>query len=221
MGRRSVSAGAAPPMTSPAPKAPSGSLPNGGEDDDLTRDYFRVEDLSRPPLLALPRRPLRPRDDAPALVFARGVRVTRLRRACRHHQFLLPARRLASGGAGRGGGSTWACRHRGCRPQHARRRRPRPYRGEGGRASAMPSAAASSSATGRPTSSPGRPTAPPMAGSAGCSPSATAAPRRANAISISPIFSTWGEGMILGVVPGIARDADDPASAWTSDAPPR
>ena len=42
-----------------------------------TRDYFRAEDAARPPLLALPRRPLRPRDDAGEMVRARGVRVKR------------------------------------------------------------------------------------------------------------------------------------------------
>ena len=56
------------------------------------------------------------------------------------------------------------------------------------RAAAMPSAAGFPSATGRRTSPSGRATAPPTAGSAGCSPPAISAPRKANAISTSPIF---------------------------------
>ena len=38
-----------------------------------TRDYYVVEDVGRPPLLALPRRPLRPRRRHPAMVRAWGV----------------------------------------------------------------------------------------------------------------------------------------------------
>ena len=49
-----------------------------------------------------------------------------LRRACRHHQFLLPARRLASAGDGGDGRRAWSCRHRHRRPQQLCRRRARP-----------------------------------------------------------------------------------------------
>ena len=65
------------------------------------------------------------------------------------------------------------------------------------------SAAGSSSATARRTSPPGRPTAPPMAGSAGCSPPAISAPGKAAAISTSPTSWNGGKGWMTGAcVPG-------------------
>ena len=48
--------------------------PHASEDE---RDYYMVEDTERPPLLALPRRPLRTRSEThAAVVRARGVRMT-------------------------------------------------------------------------------------------------------------------------------------------------
>ena len=54
-----------------------------------------------------------------------------LRRTRRHHEFLLPPRRLAPGGAGGGGGAARPRRNRRRRQEHRRRRRPRPRHGEG------------------------------------------------------------------------------------------
>ena len=55
---RGGSCGGAPCTTSPASKGRSGSRPNGGAQPSTARlrDYYRVEDAERPPLLDLPRR---------------------------------------------------------------------------------------------------------------------------------------------------------------------
>ena len=142
-------------------------------------------------LLALSRRPLRRARRAAALVPARSVRdesavaLSRLCRTRRHHQFLLPARRLASGGVGgarakRSGlpasASPTATRSRAsCAPMSQ-------AEGEAG-LRLVASARAWSSPTARPTSSPIRRIAPPGAGSRVCSRSASCAPRKAIACS--------------------------------------
>ena len=105
----------------------------------LTRDYFRIEDESGRRFW-LYREGLWRRETASApLVPARPVRVRimrpaspqttresrqshRLSRNRRHHEFLLPARRVASGGDGGAGWRHWGWRDRHCRPQHAGRR---------------------------------------------------------------------------------------------------
>ena len=68
---------------------------------------------------------------AAALVPARGLRLSdRLRRAAGHQQFFLPARRLASRGAGGASAGAGPSRHRHHRPQYAGRRGARACRGE-------------------------------------------------------------------------------------------
>ena len=93
-----------------------------------TRDYFRVEDERGPPLLALPRWACIEREtEAPALVHAWAVRMTAQLYAelARHHEFFVPARRLASAAKWWSGRSLGYARNRHRRPQHARGRRAR------------------------------------------------------------------------------------------------
>ena len=110
-----------------------------------------------------------------------------LRRAGDDDEFLVPARRLASGGDGRARRRARACRDRHRRPQHARRRgaraclRAREPRGAR-RVSRRHRARGSPSSTARPISSSIRRTAPLTGGSAGSSARATCARRRASAI---------------------------------------
>ena len=76
----SASAGAAGPIASPPPTAPSASMANGGgttAERDAVRDYFQVEDGRRRPLLALPQGRRRgSRHRRPQLAPARPVRMT-------------------------------------------------------------------------------------------------------------------------------------------------
>ena len=86
-----------------------------------------------------------------------------------------------------------------------------------------PSAAGSSSATARRTSSPGRPTAPPMAGSAGCSPLGNRRAEKGDCHLDLADLLAWGEGLMLGVVPADAarrsvRQARSAPSATPSPA---
>ena len=130
-GRRCISAGGARSTASRAPKGPSASRRNGGARRQRRRidpRLFPHRGCRRPPLLALPPRPLRRRASAAALVHARGLRmnaltVTALCRVRHPVEFLLPARRLEAGGTGR---RRLACSaHAGdrpCRPQHGGRR---------------------------------------------------------------------------------------------------
>ena len=121
-----------------APKAPSASRWNGGEAQrrDADARLFPRRGRGGPAVLALSRRPLRPRDRAArrASPCSRtgsctdcshdaSCGMTRL--LCRdrhHHQFLVSARRLASAGIRASGERTAACRDRHRRPQHAGRR---------------------------------------------------------------------------------------------------
>ena len=105
--RRSISAGGAPCIGWRARKGPSASRRNGGARRPArpTRDYFRVEDDGGPPLLALPARASTAPPAPAALVHAWAFRMNampgRLCRVRRAVEFLLPARRLQAGGAGR------------------------------------------------------------------------------------------------------------------------
>ena len=75
-GRRSISAGGGRSTASPAPRGRSASPRNGGaNDEELTRDYFRVEDAAGHRFWLF-REGLYGRETRPALVPARGVRVT-------------------------------------------------------------------------------------------------------------------------------------------------
>ena len=128
--RRCISAGGAPCTGSPRAEGPERIAPEWWRDEArgaATRDYFRVEDAGRPPLLALPRGPLRRPQAAAALVHARALRMNalaaiRLCRVRRPVEFLLPARRLEAGGTGGHGQAARPFRDRPCRPQHGCRR---------------------------------------------------------------------------------------------------
>ena len=74
-GRRCASAGGACCTTSPPSKAPSASRRRGGGATAARPATISAPRISRPPLLALPRRPLGPRDRPREMVRARGVRV--------------------------------------------------------------------------------------------------------------------------------------------------
>ena len=111
-----------------------------GTKTSRTRDYYRIEDEGGAGYWVLPRRALRARRGAADVVPARAVRLklqkvrasAALRRAAGHDQLLFPAWRLARRGARRAGEGAGARGDRRHRPQHARRRRARASRGEGG-----------------------------------------------------------------------------------------
>ena len=174
-------------MRSPRPrgrnasKAPGGArMPSG----NLARDYFRVEDGAGHRFLDLPRRALS-RHRRARLVPARTVRVSIMRYVefASYLEFLLPARRLAPGGADGAGGEARARWARSVRPQQRRRRGARACGQARERLDACATipARAWCSPTARRTFSPIRATALAGEGCAGCSRSATAAPQRATA----------------------------------------
>ena len=146
--RRRSSPGAACATSSSMPKVPERIATEWWRDERGPRAHARLFPRRKPrwrARLAFPRMAGRSATCA-ALVRARRVRmsnvvafpdkekrrrtrsfclarsVARLRGACRHHQFLLPARRVASGRPGAAGRSARPRRHRHRGPQQRRRR---------------------------------------------------------------------------------------------------
>ena len=89
-----------------APKAPNASPWNGGSKARADARLFPGRDQGRPALLALSRRPVSPERLRRAGICKASSH--ELRRTGRHHQFLLPARRLASRASSSSRRPNWA-----------------------------------------------------------------------------------------------------------------
>ncbi len=138
---------------------------------------FSRRGQSRPALLAVPRRALSQLDDRRPCRAGSCTGCSRdaLSRIRQRLEFLLPARRVASGRTDGAGAVDRARRTRPVRPQFGGRRGARASRQARAEPSRLPIIPARGwcSPTARPTSSPIRATAPAGAGSRGCSRSAT------------------------------------------------